>query len=506
MMPVAQFLERLHTCNTRQLRLAWCDVHGRWHSKTLLANAWDSALADGVRAASSLALKDSSGRTAFPVFDAQAMQRHPMLAEFALVGDMLWKPDLSRATALPHHEATMWVACTAHSVHDLMPLEIDPVQVLTRAINALQARGYRMQVGIELEFHVWRCNDFEHPPHELAWPGNAPQPDQLKALHPGFQLLSDASASACQTVFDVVARVCSAVGLPLLSLEIEMGPSQFELVGGPQDALRAAHCMAALRGLLPQALREHGFLCSFMCRPPWEPVMASGWHIHHSWVHEGSGENAFATSQGLSDLARHVIAGELAHASATAAVAVPTVNGYRRVQAGALAPQRINWGPDSRGALLRVLDASTGTAAASTRIEHRLAEPQANPYLVLAALIYAGLDGLERKLPCPAPTGMPGAPSGMPDAPTGMPGAPTGKPDAPTAQALPTSPEAALKAWQESTLFQQAFGSAVVDWFAQLQWASLARHQAALQRADSNPAAQEQASLRWQHQEYLLAR
>lgn len=313
--------------------------HGRWHAKTLLPRAWPEALAEGVRAASSLALKDSSGRTAVPLSDAERMAReHPRLADFAMVGDMLWRPDLSAPPLVPDPEHSPHVAflpCTAHEARTGAPLGLDPQHILQRTLAWLFDAGYGLRVGIEVEFHVWSVAGPADPADQATWPGGAPTPNALGLLHPGYQLLSDRNAWVCQRLFDRIAAITAALGLPLASLDIEMGPSQFELVLEAQEAAHAARSLALLRGLLPALLAREGWFASFICRPPWDGVMASGWHVHHSWVDRESGRNAFAAAGGLSPLAGQVIAGELAQAAAMTTLAVPTLNGYERFRTAA---------------------------------------------------------------------------------------------------------------------------------------------------------------------------
>ena len=154
-----------------------------------------------------------------------------------------------------------------------------------------------------------------------------------------------------------------------------------------------------------QALRRAGYHASFVCRPPFAEVMASGWHLHQSLVDLASGANAFVrarpaegSSAGdaahtLSDVGAHWLAGLLAHGRAMAPCCAPTINAYARFRPNALAPQSVVWGRDNRGAMLRVLG---GCGDPGTRIENRIGEPMANPYLYVAAQIHAGLDGLAR--------------------------------------------------------------------------------------------------------------
>ena len=128
-------------------------------------------------------------------------------------------------------------------------------------------------------------------------------------------------------------------------------------------------------------------------------------HIHQSLTRLDSGDNAFVDTEdayGLSKLAKHFIAGQLVHARGMAAVIAPLVNSYRRLVPGFEAPVYVSWARQNRSALIRVPMVRAGRTA-STRLELRCADPSANPYLAYAAMLAAGLDGVENEIPLPEP-------------------------------------------------------------------------------------------------------
>jgi glutamine synthetase len=230
--------------------------------------------------------------------------------------------------------------------------------------------------------------------------------------------------------------------------------------------LTAADNMVLFRNFVRQALRREGYYASFVCRPPFPNVMSSGWHLHQSIVNARGG-NLFvadvtskASPEGevaqdfLSDLGCHYLAGLLDHAHGMSAIAVPTTNGYERFRPNALAPQSANWGYDSRAAMLRVVG---GMGDPATRIENRLGEPMANPYLYMASQIYAGLDGVERELVPPSSTSRAQG----------------------TSSPLPASLELAVKALQADEVYRVGFGGDFVDYFAQIANAQCERFAAA---------------------------
>jgi glutamine synthetase len=228
--------------------------------------------------------------------------------------------------------------------------------------------------------------------------------------------------------------------------------------------------MVLFRNGVRQALRRHGYHATFACRPPFPNAMASGWHLHQSLVERGSGRNAFrrdapaSDAQAgdaratLSDVGAHWLGGLLAHGRGMAALCTPTVTGFSRFRPNAMAPQSVTWGRDNRGAMLRVLGAC-GDAA--TRIENRIGEPMANPYLYVAAQVHAGLDGLERRL---------------------EPGRETEAPYGTAAAALPTSLGEGLEALAADEALVRGFSTPIVEWYRRVKRAELARHDAAEDR------------------------
>ena len=153
----------------------------------------------------------------------------------------------------------------------------------------------------------------------------------------------------------------------------------------------------------------------------------------------------------LSDLGKRYLAGLLAHARGAAALSTPTINGYKRYRPYSLAPDRVVWGKENRGALLRVVG---GPGDPGTRIENRAGEPAANPYLYFASQIYSGLDGMARKLVLP------------PSADT---------PYEAQADLLPRTLEEALQHLRKDEVLQRGLGAAFVDYYCRIKEAEVAR-------------------------------
>lgn len=470
-MTADELRERVLASGLEQLRIAWADLHGSHRCKTLVVGgpaglaALDAALERGVGMVSTLLLKDSADRTALPVFEPGVLEGLP---GFGAANNLLLWPELDSYVELPWAPRTGWLRATPRW-SDGSAVEADPRGVLLRALDVLAAQGLALQVGLEIEFHVYRIAPGQPPAEVPDWPA---EPPEVQALHPGHGLLSEAWADRAHEVFAIVRHTALGLGLPLRSLEVEFGPSQVEAVFGATDALTAADQLLAFRNGVRQALARAGYHATFMARPPLAGAMASGWHLHQSLL-TPDGRNAFAReSPGagpragpragpdsaravLSDTGTHWLAGLLAHAPGLTGLSVPTAVGFERFKGSPMAPTAAHWGFDNRGAMLRVIGAPGDPA---TRIENRLGEPLANPYLCLAGQVWAGLDGLARRL---------------------EPGPAVLAPYAPQPQPLPSTPAEALDALAADAVLAAGLGAPMLKVHEAVRRAEIRRRAAA---------------------------
>ena len=451
------------------VRFAWCDTHGMLRGKTLTASAAVKALRSGVGMVSTLMLKDTSDRTAFKVFEAGIADELP---GFEFASNLLLMPIEGSFKVLPWADKTGWVQCQP-VFQNGTPVPFDTRRQLQHALAQLAQRGWGMVCGLEVEFHIYRLKDPLHgldlDPHTAAWPGPAPE---VSLIHPGYNLLSEHLFDMSEEPLRIVQHTAQALGLPLQSLEIELGPSQVEAVFDATDALTAADNMVLFRSAVKQALRRAGYHATFMCRPPFEQIMSSGWHLHQSLVDVTTGRNLFMRDVAaphthandahhtLSDMGAQYLAGLLAHAQGMTVMCTPTANGFGRFRPNALAPQSILWGRDNRGAMLRVVGQAGDTA---TRIENRLGEPAANPYLYMASQIHAGLAGVQAGLTPPLATDSPYI-----DA--------AGQAEA---TRIPNTLGQALTALQQDTAMCQGFGQDFVRYYQRIKMAEQQRWDAA---------------------------
>lgn len=440
------------------VRFSFADQHGVLRGKTIAAAELGAALKSGVGFPSSLLAKDTSNKTVFPVFTAGAGFGMPELEGAA---DAVMVPDVETFRVLPWVPKTGWVLCDLRFTNG-MPVPFDTRSLLRKALAGLAEAGYGYRTGLEIEFHIFRLVDPRLRPEDAGQPGSPPE---VALLTTGYQLLSEARHDQLEPALEVLRRDLAGLGLPLRSFECEYGPSQAEVTLGVQDGLAAADAMVLFRSAAKQILRRHGYHATFMCRPKLPHVMSSGWHLHQSLT-DRAGANAFVSDKDfLSATGKGFLAGLLAHAAASAAFATPTVNGYKRYRPYSLAPERAVWGRDNRGAMLRVIG---GPGDPATRIENRIGEPAANPYLYFASQIHCGMDGVRRKLD---------------------PGGPEPTPYESKAAQLPRSLEEALAALRGDACLKEGLGAQFVDYYCRIKEAEIARFN--LEVSD------------WEHREYF---
>ncbi|MFN0163917.1 MAG: glutamine synthetase family protein [Burkholderiales bacterium] len=458
---------RIEASGVELVRYGWCDQHGMVRGKTLTKVAALKALKSGVSMVSTIMLKDISDRTAFKVFEPGIASELP---GFEFANNLMLRPVAGSFKSLPWAEKTGWLQCQAF-FQDGTLVPYDTRRQLQQALARLAQQGLGMVCGLEVEFHIYRLRDPLHGselhPDNAAWPGPAPE---VSMIHPGYNLLGENWIDLAEEPLRIVQRTAQALGLPLASLEIELGPSQVEAVFEATDALTAADNMVLFRSAVKQALRRAGYHATFMCRPPFENIMSSGWHLHQSLVQTNTGQNAFMRDHPapgtrvnearhtLSDLGSQYLAGLLAHAQALTVWCTPTANGFGRFRPNALAPLSVLWGRDNRGAMLRVVG-QAGDAA--TRIENRLGESAANPYLYMAAQIHAGLDGIATRAEPPPATEAPYAEN------------------AAGVERIPTSLGAALKALAADKTLCDGFGADFINYYRRIKSAEHERFEAA---------------------------
>ena len=456
-----EVVKHINSCGLEVVRFSFPDQHGILRGKTLIAEEAISALSAGVSITSTLLLKDTSHRTVFPVFSAGGGLG---LEEMQGAADVVMVADPATFTILPFARNTGWVLCDV-----LFPDGRKPPyatrDILRKALADAEAAGFGFKAGLEIEIHLFKLVDEKLGLTDGGQPGTPPD---VQLLSQGYQYLTEHRFDQMEPVLEILRRDILALGLPLRSIEIEFGPSQCEFTFQARDGIESADMMVLFRSAVKQICRRHGYHASFMCRPQFPDAMASGWHLHQSLIGLKTGANAFVPTSAdarLSETGMAYLGGLLKHARAASVFAAPTINGYKRFRANSLAPDRAIWGHDNRGVMARVLG---GVGDNATRIENRVGEPAANPYLYMASQIFAGLDGIEKAID-PGPSA---------DAPYQT-----------NAPHLPTSLREALYALAETPLFEEAMGSEFLSYYRTIKSAEISRF--------------EQTVTDWEHREYF---
>ncbi|MGO8957401.1 MAG: glutamine synthetase family protein [Streptosporangiaceae bacterium] len=371
----ADVLKRIEADDIRNVRLVLTDLYGVARGKVITAHRIERALTEG-------------HPFAIPLFASNLWQRHAP-GEHVYSNDIGYRNGVLRLDPRTYSPLP-WTPATAHVLTDLYDCEgqiVDtPRAVLRKVLADARALGLTPVFGHELEFYVFRS--------EPSYQGFAPiyGPQSWFSVH---------ALGMAQRFIDELDRAVTVMGLPVYEIFSEHGAGQFEINLEPCAGLLAADRMVALKIAIKEIAQSLGLRATFMARPTnLDITPPSGYHLHQSLI-DTSGNNVLvdaAVADGLSDTARQYIAGQLTHAAGMTAIASPTITGYKRYQVGNWAPVQIAWGIENRTALVRALPDGS-----DTRIENRLGSSDANPYLLTAVMVAAGLDGVRRNLEPPVP-------------------------------------------------------------------------------------------------------
>jgi glutamine synthetase len=344
----------------------------------------------------------------------------------------------------------------------------------------LDERGWKSLIGLEVEWYLRRVAEDHLTDEQIGRPGIKGRPVRTYPPEPGYALHSETNMDLMQGPISALADAFAQLGLPLRSIENEWGPGQVECTFAPRPALEAADNLVLFRTAARQVCRRLGYFATFMTVPALQGCYPSGWHLHQSLVDAGSGRNLFMperATDALSPLGMQYLGGLMRHAVAATVFANPSVNGYRRFRPNSLAPDRVCWGADHRGTMLRVLG---GVGDPASRIENRVGEPWANPYLFILSQLIAGLDGIDQKREPPPPEADPYT---------------TAHP------MLPKSLAEALAVMVKEPLFPQALGKTFIDYYVRLKEVEIGRYEAYLKEHAIATAGEKPTE--WEHNEYF---
>ena len=301
-------------------------------------------------------------------------------------GDQLLFPDPGSAAMLPWADRTARFICDAQW-YDGSPLAATPRHVFRRALEKARSMGFEPLMGSEFEFYL------------LA--GDTHEP-----LFDGYQIFNTVRNDYVPTIRRI-AEEMPRVGVDIITSNCEYAGSQWEINFAPGRAMAGPDNAFTFKNGVKEIAKQDGYVATFMTKP-WAGHSGSGCHTHLSLLSMESGDNVFGEPDdpdGMTDTCRSFIAGVLRSARTIDAVIAPTVNCLRRRRRHTFSPTNVSWGIEDRSALIRV----KGGPPANKHIEYRAASALSNPYLVGAALLQAGLRGIEEKLPVPdaAKPGMP---------------------------------------------------------------------------------------------------
>lgn len=307
-------------------------------------------------------------------------------------------PDVATGRILTHRPGYAIVLASVTDPHGASH-PLSPRNVLAAQIARLNEQGLDPFVATEMEFYL-TTPDWEPIQDHIQYSSLT---DQVE-LEPVLHAMRDALAGA---------------GIEVESSNYEYGPGQVEINCGPDDAMRTADNTVLFKSIVKQVAVQHGYRATFMPKP-WAEASGSGMHVHTSLNADGA--NAFASSDGSpNELMTHWLGGLLEHAEAMTFIGAPTPNGPRRIREYTFAPTHVCWGLDNRTVLARCI-CEGGNA---NRVEFRSAGADAHPHLIIAAVLAAGADGVERSLGVPAmgEGDMYGNPGDSPALPTDLAGA-----------------------------------------------------------------------------------
>ncbi|MFA9417179.1 type I glutamate--ammonia ligase [Natrinema sp. HArc-T2] len=350
------------------LRLQFTDILGTVKNVSVPARQAEKAFEEGI------------------YFDGSSIEGFVRIQE----SDMRLKPDPETFAILPWRQkegsAAARMICDVYDTYTGEPFEGDPRRVLKNALDRANEMGYTVNAAPEPEFFLFEEDEEGRATTKTNDAGGY------------FDLAPKDLASDVRR--DIIYGL-ESMGFEVEASHHEVAEGQHEINFTYDDALTTADNVGTFRTVVRAIAAQHDLHATFMPKPI-PRINGSGMHTHISLFTE-DGENAFHDDDdefNLSEEAHAFTAGVLEHAPAITAIANPTVNSYKRLVPGYEAPVYVAWSDRNRSALIRRPAART---PAASRIELRSPDPSCNPYLALAVMIHAGLDGIEQGLECPDP-------------------------------------------------------------------------------------------------------
>ena len=346
------------------IRLQFTDIFGVMKNVAITANRLEKAL-------DNKCMFDGSSIEGFVRIDESDMYLYPDLNTFTIFP---WRPKESKVARL---------ICEVYRPNGT-PFEGDPRYDLRRDLGEAADMGYRFDVGPECEFFLFHTDDDGRPTtdiHEKA----------------GYFDISPLDLGE-DVRRDMILNL-EEMGFEIESSHHEVAHAQHEIDIKYTNALRAADNLVTFKLVAKSIAKKHNMFASFMPKPIYGQC-GSGMHINMSMEKDGKNVfNDYNSKSGVSEEGYHFIAGLLEHAKAMTLISNPLVNSYKRLVPGLEAPMHICWSEGNRSPMIRI----PSVRGENMRVELRTPDPSANPYLLLAVCLAAGLDGMKRKLKAPEP-------------------------------------------------------------------------------------------------------
>ncbi len=306
-------------------------------------------------------------------------------------GDLSLVPDMTTLRPVPWLEATAVVLCDAVNEHDRSPISVSPRQILRDQVARAHAAGFDAHIGAELEFFLFKDSYAELAARDYLAP--RPHSDWIEDYHI-FQTTRD------EYVIRRIRNAMDACAIPVEFSKGEAGYGQHEINLRFAEALEMADRHLIYKNGVKEIADQEGRAVTFMAKHDIDDV-GSSCHLHISLTDRATGDSVFDAPAGTSPGSvrfRHFLGGIMAASRALALCWAPTVNSYKRYQPDSWAPTAIAWGMDNRTCGYRIVGRGT-----ETRLESRIPGADANPYIAYAALIAAGLYGIEHEIEPPEP-------------------------------------------------------------------------------------------------------
>jgi glutamine synthetase len=352
-------------------------------------------------------------------------------------GDFVMQPDLSTLRPVPWHEGTVMVLADLQW-EDGSPVVASPRQVLARQTARLAAAGMAAHVGTELEFLVFRDT------YEQAWSAG------YRKLTPANQYNVDYSMLGTARIEPLLRRIrndMTGAGLVVESAKGECNLGQHEIAFRYDEACRACDGHVIYKNGAKEIAAQQGLALTFMAK--YDEREGNSCHIHCS-VRGTDGSMVMADGDGMSALGQSFVAGQLRYMRELTLLLAPNINSYKRYVEGSFAPTALRWGRDNRTCAFRLVG-----HGASLRLENRIPGGDVNPYLATAAVVAAGLAGIEEQLELePAYEGNAYGDS--------------------DAEHVPSNLAEALELWRGSDFARRTFGDDVVEHYANMAAVELA--------------------------------